>query len=74
MSKNNPNYYLDEEAAGGRLSRKAKESPFMIIGKFSFKRKFDFREGISGKFRGFSRAFPRCQQICHESIPLIKCN
>lgn len=33
MSGNNPHYFPDEEQAGGKLSRKAKESPFMVVGK-----------------------------------------
>lgn len=33
MSGSNNHYFADEEAAGGKLSRKAKESPFMVVGK-----------------------------------------
>lgn len=29
--------FRDEEEAGGKMGRKAKESPFMIIGKFILK-------------------------------------
>jgi hypothetical protein len=33
MSNNKDVYFADEEGAGGKLGRKAKESPFMVIGK-----------------------------------------
>lgn len=33
MSGNNNVYFPDEENAGGKLSRKAKDAPFMVIGK-----------------------------------------
>lgn len=33
MSDNREIFFADEEAAGSKLGRKAKESPFMVVGK-----------------------------------------
>lgn len=33
MANNNQIYFADEENAGGKLGRKARESPFMVVGK-----------------------------------------
>lgn len=33
MSKENNVIFRDEEEVGGKMGRKAKESPFMIVGK-----------------------------------------
>lgn len=36
MSNNREIYFADEEAASGKLGRKARESPFMVVGTLNF--------------------------------------
>jgi hypothetical protein len=36
MSAQNKHVFRDEEEAGGKTSRKAKESPFMMVGKWKY--------------------------------------
>lgn len=36
MSNNKEIFFADEEAAAGKLGRKARESPFMVVGKLKF--------------------------------------
>lgn len=36
MSDPRQHFFPDEEAAGSKLGRKAKESPFMVVGKCEF--------------------------------------
>jgi hypothetical protein len=39
MSNQREVFFADEENAGSKLSRKAKESPFMVVGKFETDKK-----------------------------------
>lgn len=75
MAGNSPHFFPDEEKAGSKLSRKAKESPFMVVGK-----KIVESCKIFGKFREFSGNFQdqnvvkcvdskkvgRKRQACHD--------
>jgi hypothetical protein len=47
MSNQREVFFADEEDAGSKLSRKAKESPFMVVGKFDSDQKLKLEENLN---------------------------